>query len=137
MGAWDTDPFGNDSAADWCGDLDDAAPADRVKFIRAALTDAAEEDDYLDVDTASVAIAAAAIVAAMRPGGPAVDSPYGPEFLADGARIELPDDLAALAVRALDRITGDDSEWDELWGESDSYADATVALDTVRAALTS
>lgn len=37
MGTWDFGPFDNDSAADWCGDLDEAAPGDRVGMIRAAL----------------------------------------------------------------------------------------------------
>ena len=27
MGTWDVGPFDNDTAADWCGDLHDAAPA--------------------------------------------------------------------------------------------------------------
>jgi hypothetical protein len=135
VGTWDVGPFDNDDAADWCSDLDDKAPEDRAKFIRSALEDAADEEDYVDVDIAAVAIAAAAIVAAMRPGGPPVDRAYGPEFLADGATIELPADLAPLAIRALDRITGDDSEWVELWDESDSCAEAVAVLEKLRTVL--
>lgn len=50
MGTWDSGPFDNDTAADWCGDLDDADVAQRPALVREALTRSAGEDGYLDGD---------------------------------------------------------------------------------------
>ncbi|MFC7551026.1 DUF4259 domain-containing protein [Plantactinospora sp. GCM10030261] len=130
MGTWDSGPFDNDTAADWCGDLDDADAAQRPAMVREALSRAAGEDGYLDADIACEAIAAAALVAAQRPGGQRITSPYAPEFLCDGGRLDLPDELAVLAVRALDRIMAADSEWCELW--QDAAAGDNPAFDAVR-----
>jgi hypothetical protein len=135
VGAWGEGPFDNDTAADWCADLDGAPPETRVPMIRAALDAAVEAGEYLEVDVASPAVAAAAIVASMRPGAPPVDSVYAPGFLADGVVLALPDDLPALALRALDRVTGDDSEWRELWEEAGSYEAAAATVEPLRAAL--
>ncbi|MEW1585949.1 DUF4259 domain-containing protein [Micromonospora vinacea] len=131
MGAWDSGPFDNDTAADWCGDLDDADVSKRPDLVREALTRAAGEEGYLDADGACEAIAAAAIVAAQQPGGQPIASPYAPEFLRDGGRLDVPDDLAALAVRAIDRILATDSEWRELWED----AEAVDALHDLRKVL--
>ncbi|MEU7753295.1 DUF4259 domain-containing protein [Micromonospora sp. NPDC049101] len=117
MGAWGDGPFDNDSAADWCGELHDADPSTRAAMVRAALTTAALNTDYLDYDDAASAIAAAAIVASQLPGGDPITSSYAPDFLLAGESLDL-DDLAQLAVQALDRVVGDDSEWRSLWGEA-------------------
>ncbi len=104
VGTWNSGPFNNDTAADWCGDLDDANPGDRPTLIRAALARVADESDYLDSDFACEAIAAAAILAAQLPGGQPIDPVYAPAFLRDGGSLEVPEVLTALAVRAIDRI---------------------------------
>jgi len=117
MGAWDDGPFDNDPAADWCGDLYDAHPSERVGLVRAALATAAHNTGYLDYDDAAPAIAAAAIVASRLPGGAPIASPYAPDFPLAGEALELDVDLAQLAVEALDRILGDDSEWRSLWSK--------------------
>jgi hypothetical protein len=135
VGTWDTGPFDNDTAADWCGDLDEAGPAQRVSMIRGALTAVVDEDGYLDSDLAVEAIAAAAIVASQCPGGPSIDSPYAPDFVATGTALSLPDDLPQLALQALDRIVGDESEWRVLWEDSGSFAEAVAELQPIRAAL--
>ena len=36
MGTWDVGPFDNDTAADWCGDLDDTSPDARRILVRDA-----------------------------------------------------------------------------------------------------
>ncbi|MFC4148000.1 DUF4259 domain-containing protein [Micromonospora mangrovi] len=131
MGTWDSGPFDNDTAADWCGDLDDADVAKRPVLVREALNRAAGEDGYLNADIACEAIAAAAIVAAQQPGGQPITSPYAPDFLLNGGRLDLPDDLAVLAVRALDRIMAADSEWRDLWQDTNA-GDVNPAFDTVR-----
>jgi hypothetical protein len=135
MGTWDTGPFDNDDAADFSGDLDDAAPADRPELIRQALTAAADNTDYLEADVACQAIAAAAIVAAQQPGGPEVDSAYGPGFLTGGETIELPDDFVELSLRAIARVLDEESEWRDLWEEADDLDGAIAALEPIRSAL--
>jgi hypothetical protein len=49
--------------------------------------------------------------------------------------IDIAGDIRPLALRALDRIVGDDSEWRDLWEDAGSYADAVGALQTIRATL--
>jgi len=137
MGTWDVGPFDNDTAADWCGDLDDAAPEQRAVLIRDALSRvAAHGDEYLDSDDAVEAIAAAAIVASQLPGGTAINTPYAPDFLLEGGTVEVSDDVPAIAVRALDRIVEKDSEWRELWEEAEeSYPQALASVRSIRATL--
>ncbi|MFI5490777.1 DUF4259 domain-containing protein [Micromonospora echinaurantiaca] len=118
MGSWDSGPFDNDTAADWCGDLDDADAPERPALVREALSRVAGEEGYLDADIACEAIAAAAIVAAQLPAGQPITSPYAPDFLRDGGQLDLPDDVAALAVKALDRVMAKDSEWHDLWQDA-------------------
>jgi Domain of unknown function (DUF4259) len=132
MGTWDLGPFDNDTAADWCGDLDDAAPDEREPMIRAALTGVVDEDGYLDSDFAVEAIAAAAIVASQRPGGAPITSPYAPDFLLNGVTLELPPDLDELVIRALDRIVADESEWRVLWEEVGKFDEAQATLESIR-----
>jgi hypothetical protein len=136
MGTWDVGPFDNDTAADWCGDLDDAAPGQRPTIVRRALTTVLDNgDDYLDSDVAVEAIAAAALIASQLPGGTEITSSYAPDFLFEGGRLELADDVPALAVRAMDRIAGDDSEWRELWEESEDGASALATVQQIRATI--
>jgi hypothetical protein len=102
-------------------------------MVRGAFTAVVDNgDDYLDSDLAVEAIAAAAIVASQLPGGAAITSSYAPDFLLEGDSIEVPDDVPALAVRALDRIVGDDSEWRELWEDTGEDAPALAALQQIR-----
>ena len=137
MGTWDVGPFDNDIAADWCGELDGAAPEQRAVLIRDALSRVAEHgEEYLDTGDAEEAIAAAAIVASQLPGGTAIDTPYAPVFLLEGGNVEVGDDVLAIAVQALDRTVGKDSEWRELWEESEeSYPQALASVQSIRAIL--
>jgi len=117
MGAWDDGPFDNDSALDWCDELDRADPSQRPELVRAALERAAGEAGYLDYDFGAEAIAAAAIVASGMPGGEPITASGVPEFVRAGAVLEGDGGLAELAVAALDRVLGEESEWRALWGE--------------------
>lgn len=134
MGAWGDGPFDNDEAADWCADLDEAEPAERGELVTAALAAAVEATDHLDVDVASRAIAAAALVAAQRPGAPMLDLVYAPRFLSAGVLLELGHDTRALALRALDAVAGPESEWRELW-EASGNDDPAALLAPLRTAL--
>jgi hypothetical protein len=70
MGTWDTGPFANDTAADFCGDLDEAAADEREGMIRSALTRVIDTENYLEAPESDVAVAAAALVATQCPQGP-------------------------------------------------------------------
>ncbi|MFJ1746643.1 DUF4259 domain-containing protein [Streptomyces sp. NPDC088116] len=115
MGMWDTGHFDNDTAVDFAADLDEATADRRTEIVRKALADAAGTHDHLDTDAAVVAVAAAALVAEQCPGGPPVESVYGP----DEALPRLPEELRGLAVRALDRVIADGSELRDVWVGAD------------------
>lgn len=135
MGTWDSGPFDNDGAADWCGDLDEADPADRLGMVRQTLAAVADHAGYLDDRLGVRAVAAAAVIVSQRPGAEPLTSPYAPDFLLEGGSLVVPEDVAALAVRALDRVVGADSEWRELWEDTGDAADALAAVGDLRTAL--
>ncbi|MFE2064409.1 DUF4259 domain-containing protein [Streptomyces sp. NPDC059467] len=114
MGTWDVGPFDNDTAADFCGDLDEAAAGEREGIVRAAFVCVIDTADHLEAPASDVAVAAAALVAAQCPGGEPADPVYGPKE-------PLPDltGLRELALRALDRVMTEPSELMELWDEPD------------------
>ncbi|MFF7972164.1 DUF4259 domain-containing protein [Streptomyces sp. NPDC007905] len=113
-GTWATGAFDNDTAADWCDDLDDAAADEREATVRDALVrviDSADGDDtYLEAPDAEEAVARAALVAAQCPGGEAAHPHYGPEQPLPGLTA-----LPPLALQALDRVMSEPSELRELW----------------------
>ncbi|MFJ7496823.1 DUF4259 domain-containing protein [Streptomyces sp. NPDC097727] len=114
MGTWDIGPFDNDTAADFGGDLDDAAMEEREPMIRSVLKRAAAPADFLDAPDAERAVAAAALVVAQHPDGEPACSNYGPSEPLPG----FPADLRTLAVDALDQVVAELSELAELWGEA-------------------
>ncbi len=129
MGAWDAGPFDNDEAADFASELEQADPNERLMLVREALEWAMDPADEDEEDQAQPrAVAAAAIVAASRPGGLPIEPPYGPDFLAVGDPPEVPDDLVELAALALDRIADSDTEWAELFGEAGTLESMRTAL---------
>ncbi|MET9675698.1 DUF4259 domain-containing protein [Streptomyces sp. NPDC006482] len=116
MGTWDIGPFDSDTAADFSYRVDEAPAEKRAEVLRAAFREVTTAgDDYLDSDLAVEAIASAALVAAQCPGGEPVTTAYGPKQPLP----ELPAELRPMAVEALDRVLGPDSELLELWEESD------------------
>jgi hypothetical protein len=114
MGAWGVGSLENDSALDWLGFFEDQPDLGLLESTFAAVADA-EEDDYLEVDEASSAIAAAELVAfAMGHPGPELSDTVT-AWIAQH-RVEVAA-LAPLAVRALERVAND-SEVAELWEET-------------------
>lgn len=111
MGTWDIGPFDNDTAADFAGDLDEAALEEREPMIRRVLKRAADVTDFLETPDAERAVAAAALVVAQHPDGWPACSNYGPS----APLPELSADLRTLAVEALDQVVAESSEIAELW----------------------
>ncbi|MFJ7063589.1 DUF4259 domain-containing protein [Streptomyces griseobrunneus] len=118
MGTWDIGPFGNDTAADFGGDLDEAAAEEREAMVRSVLKRAAGPADFLDTSDGERAVAAAALVVAQHPDGEPVCSNYGPSEPLP----ELPADLRLLAVDALDQVVSNRSELAELWAEAANWS---------------
>ncbi|WP_371094785.1 DUF4259 domain-containing protein [Streptomyces sanglieri] len=114
MGTWDIGPFDNDTAADFGGDLDEAASEERESMIRGVLKRAADPVDYLDASDGERAVAAAALVVAQHPDGEPVSATCGPSEPLPA----LPADLRTLAVEALDQVVSELSELAELWAEA-------------------
>ncbi|MFE7585178.1 DUF4259 domain-containing protein [Streptomyces gardneri] len=117
MGTWDIGPFDNDTAADFSYSVDEAPAEKRAEVLRTAFQEVigTGDDAFLDSYFAVKAVASAALLAAQCPGGDPVTTSYAPKKPLP----ELPKDLRPLAVAALDRVLGPESELLELWEESD------------------
>ncbi len=112
MGAWGTGSFENDDALDFLAGLDEEEDTDAVLDALDAVADA----DYLEAPEASVAVAAAEVVAAML-GKPA---PRLPKELAAWARTQgAPEpELLTAATKALNAVL-EKSELKDLWDDSE------------------
>jgi hypothetical protein len=117
MGAWGTESFANDDALDWLAELEQASTSE---VLAQALAAAVDEPDYLEVDVASRAVAAAEVVAALT-GRPACDLPANTTAWVASQTEANVEQLVALARHAIDRVQRD-SELADLWAESDNTA---------------
>jgi len=117
MGTWGYYNFDNDPAADF-GENFRENPTEAVLYE--ALTTAAEEEDYLEADEASEALAAAEIVAAMM-GKPANDFPPGLIPAIMNLNAGENEELQELAIEAVEAVVKS-SEVQELWAESGDAA---------------
>ncbi|MGC5400048.1 DUF4259 domain-containing protein [Streptomyces sp. DT20] len=118
MGTWGIGPFDNDTAADFGGDLDEAAAEEREAMVRSVLKRAAGPADFLGIYDGERAVAAAALVVAQHPDGDHACSNYGPSEPLS----ELPADLRLLALDALDQVVSNGSELAELWAEAANWS---------------
>lgn len=121
--AWGSGSVENDDARAFLTDLEDVEHEQRLPLVVDALQDVVNTDGYLQVDQSNIAIAAAALVADARAGERTSGSGASSTLLKPAS---VTPELRALAVQALERAIGSDSEWSELWGEGD-------ALERVRA----
>jgi hypothetical protein len=113
MGAWGPESFANDDALDWIVELEQATDAG---LLHHTLSAAADEPDYLEVDGASKAVAAAEVLAALA-GLPATHLPEEVMVWVRARYAMVDKNLIALALRSLDRVRRD-SELADLWAES-------------------
>jgi Domain of unknown function (DUF4259) len=129
VGGWGNGSFENDDAADWLTHLATIAPADLTQIF----LQAADHPDYLEAPAASVAVAAAEVVAAST-GSPAPAVPRQIiEWTTKNPQACTPE-LKALAVRALERVRGN-SELKDLWLEADGLNDWVAAIKELQARL--
>jgi hypothetical protein len=120
MGAWSTEPFGNDTAGDWALDLEDC---EDLSFIRETIRKVIDvEDHYLDAPDAEAAIAAIDTLARLRGHADVKDAHTEPvDLWVEAHPINPPGKLIDLAVTALERILTEPSELLEVWGESKDF----------------
>lgn len=134
MGAWDSDNFSNDDAADWLAELIDG---DSIDLLKDALADVLEDEpgEYLEAPECSSALAAAEIVAAAN-GKPADEMPEEAlDWLEDrGREIAERVELLEMARRAVGRIQ-ENSELKDLWDEADSLDEWNKVQDNLRTRL--
>jgi hypothetical protein len=120
MGAWNTDPFGNDTACDWIYEL---AEAKDLSFVESTLQKVHEKgSEYLEAPDAEEAIAAADTLARLK-GKFYVNNSYTEsldKWVAKNPR-QPSAELLDSAIRALDRILAEPSELLELWQESEEF----------------
>lgn len=118
MGAWGYYNFDNDTAADFAENFKAEPSADVLEQALAATT--APEDDYLDADVASEALAAAEIVAAIL-GKPARNFPNDLIYIIPRLDLSHVEPLRKPAQQAVRAVMGDESELRELWEDSDEF----------------
>ncbi len=126
MGAWGAGIFENDEALDWVFELEQA---EDISFLEENLKIVTERgDEYLDASEASVALAAAEVVAALMkaalPDLPDEVKKWVGEHTAENSN------LAQLALKATQRIRAN-SELKELWDESNNAADWYAVMDNL------
>jgi hypothetical protein len=112
MGVWGFLPFENDDALEWLEVLEAGGAA----AVREALTSTG--DCYVEAPAGRVAMAAAEVASASQ-GNPSGDLP---ENVADwvtahGAELTVED--VELALQAVERVAGDESELAQLWDDAD------------------
>jgi hypothetical protein len=125
MGAWDVSVFGNDDAADFLFEFDDAHELSEVaSILQDALDAVLGSTSEIDTIDGTVGLVAAALVVAW--GEPSlleneVDEDFSPwPRTAD----PLPGQLLAKAAQVLDRMREPrGNELSELWAEADELAE--------------
>ncbi|WP_433208049.1 DUF4259 domain-containing protein [Dactylosporangium sp. CS-047395] len=117
MGFWDVSPFGNDGAADFAYDLDEATTEARIKLIGDVLEGVATTDEP-EIWDAPRAVAAAALVPAQCPGGHPIRSGHGPLTPMPA----FPGYCRELAIEALDRIVAPPSWLADFWADASERA---------------
>lgn len=112
MGAWGFQAFENDDALDWLIELE----AGGATAVRECLTVAG--DGYMEAPDGSVAVAAAEITAAAQ-GNPPGDLPDDVATWVTAHGAELTAENVHLALVAVERVAGGESELAELWDDAD------------------
>jgi hypothetical protein len=120
MGAWSSDPFGNDTAGDWKYGLDDVDDFTLIEKTIQKVLDFG--DDYIEAPDAEEAIAAIDTIARLK-GRFYIKNAYTESvdnWVASHPLIPTTS-LIEKANKALDRILSEPSEILELWGEGEDF----------------
>lgn len=129
MGAWGTGSFENDDAADWIAGLDTITPEELMRILERA----ADDTEYLEGPEASVAVAAAEVVAAVG-GSPTAGAAGKIAAWAGKHSQALTPELKAVSIRAVERVRKN-SELKDLWMEADGLNEWIAGLQDLQGRL--
>lgn len=136
MGTWQIGPFDNDIAMDFFDEIEDTPDEQVSAKLSSVLTAVTERPGRVELDEGHLAVAAAGLVAAGCSRSAATGNPSVDEWLTVH-RPATDSDSARLALAALDRVSGPDSEWMDLWATTDSRDAVRKRLDGLRTVLAS
>ena len=135
MGTWYVGPFDNDVAMEFFDEIE-VTPDDLVlSRLSSVLTAVVERPGRVELDEGHLAVAAAGLVAAGRSRSAAIGNPSVDEWLSLHRPVVEPA-AARIALAALDRVAGPDSEWMDLWATTDSRKAVQERIAGLRAELT-
>lgn len=134
MGTWQVGPFDNDVAMDFFDDIEVTPGPQVAGKLRGVLTAVVDRPGRVELSEGHVAFAAASLVAAGRSGGPPTGNPTVDEWIAGSCPAAGPDECR-VALAALDRIVGPQSEWMALWSATESEPDVQERIRALRAEL--
>ena len=122
MGAWGTGYFEDDGAFDF---MDEIESSDKPKETVATAFRGAIAADYLETDEANAVIVAAAYVDRYVNGttfsAPDDDDPLDVDSFPERRPDQDLSGLTGIAVQALQKVIGENSELKELWEETDEF----------------
>ncbi len=131
MGAWSVDAYGNDDAADWAYELEEAEDLTPVEEAIQAVLSVGEE--YLEAPEATVALAAIEVLARLA-GNWGERNSYTEtidKWVEQTTAVPTPEILDN-ARSAIDRILGENSELRELWEDSGDYEAWVQSVQSLR-----
>lgn len=134
MGTWSTDAFGNDDAADWVHELEEAKDLGPIGDAVDAVLSVG--DEYLEAPEASIALAAVEVLARLS-GSPGEKNSYTEvaDKWVEGMQLKPSVALLDKARAVLVRILAEDSELKELWEDSDEYDSWLASVEDLRGRL--
>ena len=137
MGTWSHEPFGNDTACDWAAELEESAG---FVVIEQAFDQviADKDEEFIDADVGCVAHAAAEVLAQiLGQGTEELDALDGVTQWIDQLDTQPTTALIQKSIIALEILTQENSELDELWQDSDDYEDWTQNINELKEILKS
>jgi hypothetical protein len=116
MGSWGMGHFENDTALDWSYELQES---DNLNLLTSTIGKVLNQD-YIDADDASMAVAALAILAHLKGNSSIEIDESSLEWVEKyQGKLEISDDLLKQGLKALDAIMGNESELKDLWEEEE------------------
>ncbi|HEX4789288.1 MAG TPA: DUF4259 domain-containing protein [Actinospica sp.] len=135
MGTWHVGPFDNDVAMDFFDEIEETPDDQVLEKLSKVLTAVAERPGRVELNEGHLAVAAAGLIAAGRSRSAATGNPSVDEWL--GRHRPAVDKAATrIALSALDRVSGPDSEWMDLWATTDQRDAVEQRIEGLRKILT-
>jgi hypothetical protein len=131
MGTWSIDAFGNDDAADWAHELEEAEDLGPIEEAIDAVLSVG--DEYLEAPEASIALAAAEVLARLC-GNSGERNSYteAVDKWVENSQLKPSVELLDKAQAAIARILAENSELKELWEDTDEYDAWQASVDSLR-----